>query len=79
MRILKTTQTYYPYLAKGGPPGKVRGIARALVERGHDVTVLTSDLGEPQGDADGGGLERRRTAWGWTSMHDGIESIYLQS
>lgn len=79
MRILKTTQTYYPYLAKGGPPGKVRGIARALVERGHDVTVLTSDLGEAQGDADGGGLERRRTAWGWTSMHDGIESIYLQS
>ena len=77
MRILKTTQTYYPYLAKGGPPGKVRGIARALVERGHDVTVLTSDLGEPQADADG--LERRRTAWGWRSMRDGIESIYLRS
>jgi len=79
VRILKTTQTYYPYLAKGGPPGKVRGIARALVERGHDVTVLTSDLGEPQGVADADGLGRRRTAWGWRSMRDGVESIYLRS
>ncbi|HAF15153.1 MAG TPA: glycosyltransferase family 1 protein, partial [Blastocatellia bacterium] len=45
MRILKTTQTYYPYLSKGGPPAKVRAIARALVRRGHEVTVLTADLG----------------------------------
>jgi len=30
MRILKTSQTYYPYLDKGGPPAKVKGIARAL-------------------------------------------------
>ncbi|HAF25567.1 MAG TPA: glycosyl transferase, partial [Blastocatellia bacterium] len=44
MRILKTTQTYYPYLSKGGPPAKVRAIARALVRRGHEVTVLTADL-----------------------------------
>jgi len=49
MRILKTTQTYYPYLSKGGPPAKVRAIARALVRRGHEVTVLTADLGEGSG------------------------------
>jgi glycosyltransferase involved in cell wall biosynthesis len=48
MRILKTTQTYYPYLRMGGPPAKVRAIARGLARRGHEVTVLTADLGQEQ-------------------------------
>ncbi len=48
MRILKVTQTYFPYLQMGGPPAKVRAIARALVARGHAVTVLTADRGRAQ-------------------------------
>ena len=65
MRILKTTQTYYPHLSKGGPPVKVRAIAGALVRRGHEVTVLTADLGEPAGTFDVGNWKRERNAWGW--------------
>lgn len=79
MRILKTTQTYYPYLDKGGPPAKVRGIARALVERGHEVTVLTADFGEPNGVVDTNDSQRRKTLWGWESSRDGVETIYLRS
>ncbi len=45
MRILKITQAYYPFLEKGGPPVKVRAIARGMARRGHRVTVLTVDLG----------------------------------
>jgi len=41
MRILKVTQSYYPFLEKGSPAVKVRAIARALRRRGHRVTVLT--------------------------------------
>ena len=54
MRILKVTQTYFPYLNLGGPPAKVRAIARALVERGHEVTVLTADRGGELGISDFG-------------------------
>jgi glycosyltransferase involved in cell wall biosynthesis len=79
MRILKTTQTYYPYLSKGGPPVKVRGMARALVTRGHQVTVLTADLGDPNGAADADASLRRKTVWGWESNSDGVEAIYLRS
>ncbi|MCM3869121.1 MAG: glycosyltransferase, partial [Pyrinomonadaceae bacterium] len=79
MRILKITQTYYPYLDKGGPPVKVRGIARALVERGHEVTVLTADFGEPARVTDTPEAQRRRTVWGWESSRDGVEAIYLLS
>ena len=79
MRVLKTTQTYYPHLSKGGPPVKVRGIAAALVRLGHEVTVLTADLGEPAGTFDVGNWKRERNAWGWESRHDGVEAIYLST
>src|SRR5688572_24627426 len=79
MHILKTTQTYYPYLSKGGPPAKVREISQALVERGHEVTVLTADFGERDGDADPKDPERRQTVWGWESSRDGVGAIYLRS
>ncbi len=59
MRILKTTQTYYPYLSKGGPPAKVRAIARGLARRGHEVCVLTADLDQEQ-EAGRGGRSRRQ-------------------
>lgn len=81
MRILKTTQTYYPYLSKGGPPAKVKGIARALARRGHDVTVLTADLGDTDGAFDEGDWRRERTRgdWGWEWQNDGVKAIYLKT
>lgn len=45
MRILKVTQAYAPFFEFGGPPVKVRALAEGLVERGHEVTVLTPDWG----------------------------------
>ena len=44
VRILKVTQAYYPFTARGGPAVKVRSIARGLVGLGNEVTVLTADL-----------------------------------
>lgn len=77
MRILKTTQTYYPYLHLGGPPAKVRGIARELVRHGHEVTVLTAWLGEPDSAVNLGEWDKQRGDWGWESRHDAVEAIYL--
>ena len=77
MRILKTTQTYYPYLHLGGPPAKVRGIARELVRRGHEVTVLTAYLGEADSAVNLGSWEKQKGDWGWESRHDAVEAIYL--
>ena len=77
MRILKTTQTYYPYLGKGGPPVKIRGLANALARRGHEVTVLTADLGKSDGASDLVDCTRNQTAWGWESRIDVVEAIYL--
>jgi glycosyltransferase involved in cell wall biosynthesis len=80
MRILKITQTYYPYLSKGGPPAKVRAIAKALAGRGHEVTVLTADRGETDGEtklADLTDWSRSPSEWGWEARDNGVETIYL--
>ena len=80
MRILKTTQTYYPYLSKGGPPAKVRAIAKALAGRGHDVTVLTADMGDSDGETKLSELKdwkRTQSVWGWEAKDNGVEAIYL--
>lgn len=75
MRILKVTETYFPFLEKGGPPLKVRALARGLVRRGHKVTVLTADFG----------IARRvapppaRSEFGWQIEEDGVEAVYLPS
>lgn len=78
MRILKVTQTYFPFLEFGGPPVKVRALARALARRGHRVTVLTADWGLQRRFAgptrDGGG---ERTPYGWQIEEDGVQAIYL--
>jgi glycosyltransferase involved in cell wall biosynthesis len=85
MRILKVTQTYFPYLNMGGPPAKVRAIARALVARGHQVTVLTADRGA--GQTAGGRSSRqeseeqkavgRKQKAGWGANDHGVEAVYL--
>lgn len=77
MRILSVTETYAPFLEFGGPPVKVRALARGLVARGHDVTVLTADWGiEARTKADSGGIAKRG-AYGWTLTDEGVDAIYL--
>jgi glycosyltransferase involved in cell wall biosynthesis len=75
MRILKVVQAYYPFQERGGPVVKVRALARGLVRRGHQVTVLTADLGL----AGYGGLavNPEPCKWGWRLSEDGIEAFYL--
>ena len=64
MRILHVTQTYHPFLERGGPTVKVRSIAEGLAKRGHQVTVLTSWYGRP--------FAARQVMLG------GVEVIYLR-
>ncbi len=77
MRILKVVQAYYPFQEKGGPVVKVRALARGLVQRGHQVTVLTADLG--LATHNGLGMNFERCKWGWRSEQDGVEAIYLST
>jgi glycosyltransferase involved in cell wall biosynthesis len=77
MRILKIVQSYFPFQDRGGPVFKVRAIATGLAQRGHQVTVLTADLG--LADRGPATLKIERCPWGWRSEHDGIEIIYLPS
>ena len=75
MRILKTVQSYYPFREAGGPVMKVRALARGLAQRGHQVTVMTADLG--LGNGSGHEIDAERCRWGWHSQEDGVETIYL--
>jgi glycosyltransferase involved in cell wall biosynthesis len=75
MRILNVTQSYYPFLDKGGPTVKVRALARGLAAAGHKVTVLTADLGIGRITHDIADASPGR--WGWETQEEGVESIYL--
>jgi glycosyltransferase involved in cell wall biosynthesis len=77
MHILKIVQAYYPFREKGGPVVKVRALARTLVRRGHQVTVVTADLG--LADCNDIRLEIKRCPWGWRSELDGVQIIYLKT
>ncbi|HEX5760594.1 MAG TPA: glycosyltransferase [Thermoanaerobaculia bacterium] len=44
MRLLHVVPTYLPAWRHGGPIRAVHGLARALAERGHEVTVFTTDV-----------------------------------
>ncbi len=77
LRVLKVTQSYFPFVERGGPAVKVRSLARGLAKRGHSVSVLTSDLGIE-------GLSNPavaivRTNKGWRYQEDGVETRYLRS
>ncbi len=74
MRILKITQSYFPFLDRGGPAVKVRALARGLGGHGHRVTVLTANLGEGQQAALG-----ERSRWGWRSEEGNVETVYLRT
>ena len=77
MRLLHVTQSYYPFLEKGGPTVKVRALARGLASSGHAVTVLTADLGFDSGKPDIAGAVPGR--WGFEAKEDGVEAIYLRT
>ena len=77
MRILNVAQTYFPYLAEGGRPVKVRILSRKLVQRGHTVTVLTANLGSKEWTPSVGVPEK--TPQGWKMAEQGVEAIYLPS
>lgn len=49
MRILYLTPYYKPAYAFGGVVRSVEGMATALVQRGHEVTILTTDALDQQG------------------------------
>jgi glycosyltransferase involved in cell wall biosynthesis len=77
MRILYVTQSYYPFLDKGGPTVKVRALARGLAAGGHKVTVLTADLGIGRVTHDIADAIPSR--WGWEAHEGGVESVYLRT
>jgi glycosyltransferase involved in cell wall biosynthesis len=75
VRILNVAQTYFPYLAEGGRPAKVRALSRKLVEHGHSVTVLTANLGLSEWLSVA--CPPEETALGLQLTEDGVVAIYL--
>ena len=75
MRILNVAQTYYPYLAEGGRPAKVRILSRKLAARGHEVTVLTANLGPDDWSRIAEPAEK--ATMGLRLTEDGVVAIYL--
>ena len=73
MRILHLTPYYAPAYAFGGVVRAVEGMAAALVKRGHEVTILTTDALDQrrrfEGSLDetlaGARVLRRPNAWPW--------------
>ena len=45
MNILKPVQAYLPFREMGGPIVKVQALASTLTRHGHNVSVVTADLG----------------------------------
>jgi glycosyltransferase involved in cell wall biosynthesis len=77
MRVLSVSQSYYPFLGQGGPTVKVRALARGLAAFGHEVTVLTADLGfDPEKRQITNAVTGR---WGLEAKEDGVEVIYLRT
>jgi glycosyltransferase involved in cell wall biosynthesis len=72
MKILAVTQSYFPFLERGGPAVKVRALARGLAAHGHEVTVLTADLGHGRRNDLG-----EPGPWGWRTAEPNLETIYL--
>ena len=77
MRILKVTETYAPFLEFGGPPVKVRALARGLAARGSQVTVLTADWGFQQRMEAKEASGAKQTPFGWSQAENGVTALYL--
>jgi glycosyltransferase involved in cell wall biosynthesis len=76
LRILQVTQSYYPFLDRGGAPMVVHALARGLAKNGHRVTVLTSDLGIEKAQRTGDSVAVR-VPEGWRSESGSVQTIYL--
>jgi glycosyltransferase involved in cell wall biosynthesis len=77
MQILKVVQFYFPFQDRGGPVVKVRALAQALAARGHQITVLTADLGlAKMNDA---GLPFHKCEWGFCAEENNVKAVYLPS
>jgi glycosyltransferase involved in cell wall biosynthesis len=76
-RVLKVTQSYYPFLERGGSAATVHALAHGLARRGHSVTVLTSDLGINAREIPAPAVTK--TSEGWRYDEDGVETLYLSS
>jgi glycosyltransferase involved in cell wall biosynthesis len=77
MRLLNVTQSYHPFLDKGGPTVKVRALARGVTGFGHQVTVLTADFGlDPEKQK---AINATSSPWGYEAREDGVEAIYLRT
>jgi glycosyltransferase involved in cell wall biosynthesis len=75
MRILKVVQFYYPFQDRGGPVVKVRALANALASRGHEITVLTADLGlNKMKNLD---MQFQSCQWGHCAEENNIKAVYL--
>lgn len=77
LRVLMVTQSYYPFLERGGSAATVHALAQGLAQRGHSVTVLTSDLGISTQPMLVPAVAK--TTEGWRYGQDGVETIYLSS
>src|ERR1700676_4907404 len=77
MQILNVTQSYYPFLDKGGPTVKVRALAHGMAAAGHQVTVLSADQGFDT--ATRKTVDAIPTRWGFEAHEDGVEAIYLHT
>ena len=77
MRILMAVQSYFPFQDRGGPVVKVRALARGLAQRGHQVTVLTADLGLRR--LNGSAMNFQPCPWGWCAEENGVEAVYLST
>lgn len=69
MRILQVVPSYLPGRRYGGPIRSVHGLSRALVARGHDVHVWTTDRDE---------TERLPVADGESRGIDGVQVRYFR-
>jgi glycosyltransferase involved in cell wall biosynthesis len=77
MRVLKAVQSYFPFQDQGGPVVKVRALAHALAKRGHEITVLTADLG--LGKLHGFQIPFERCKWGYCAEENGVKAVYLST
>ena len=77
MRVLNVTQSYYPFLDKGGPTVKVRALARGMAGCGHQATVLSADLGLDKAKVNV--IHAAPSRWGYEAREDGVEAIYLRT
>ena len=79
MRILLVSQTYFPFMREGGRPTKVRAIAEGLAARGHNVTLLTSQLGPLAVPNESEAFAPIRSRYGQCATLGGVDIVYLRS